>query len=297
MSGQRAVPSTIELLISDVDGTLVTSNKHLTPRSRFAARALAEAGIRFAITSSRPAIGLRMLIEPLHLTTPMGALNGGLIVAPDGLVPIEERILPVEVARRSIDYFAQNGIDVWLFDDHAWYARNPSGPYVEHEQRTIQASPVIVETFDRSGLIDNAYKIVGVSTDFERLAACEAELHALLGAEAAVARSQRYYLDITHPEANKGRVVAVLSRQLAIPQAAVACIGDGLNDIAMFEASALAVAMGNASPAVQQRADFVTLSNEDDGFAAAVERFILPRAPKPVSANEGNPLAPRPHPA
>ena len=92
---------------------------------------------------------------------------------------------------------------------------------------------------------------------------------------AFVVRSQPYYLDITHPLANKGVALSEIAKLLGIPLAEIAVIGDGGNDVAMFERSGLSIAMGNASPQVQQKADFVTDSNRDDGFAKAIEQFIL----------------------
>jgi hydroxymethylpyrimidine pyrophosphatase-like HAD family hydrolase len=138
---------------------------------------------------------------------------------------------------------------------------------------------VLVETFDNPRTIDRCYKIVGVSRDFDALAQCERDLSGELGASATVSRSQLYYLDITHPEANKGYAVRALSRLLSIPRHAIATIGDGRNDMAMFDASALAIAMGNADHEVKARAQFVTASNEEDGFASAVKQWVLPRAP------------------
>ena len=103
-------------------------------------------------------------------------------------------------------------------------------------------------------------------------------------AEASAARSQPYYLDVTHPDANKGTVVTTLSKFLSIPTAEIATIGDMPNDVLMFRKSGLSIAMGNASPEVQAQADLVTASYDDEGFAKAMERFILPSAPASLSA-------------
>jgi Cof subfamily protein (haloacid dehalogenase superfamily) len=289
----RLSPAGIRLLVSDVDGTLVTNDKLLTPRVQNAARAVEQAGIAFAITSSRPAFGMRMLIEPLQLETPIAAFNGGLIVSPDRLKPIEGNPVPVEVARRSIEFLAGKGVDIWIHTEKDWFALDAAGAYVDHEIRTIQTEPRIVASFDRPGVIDEAYKIVGVSTDFDLLARCERELAAELGAGATVARSQLYYLDVTHPLANKGHAVRRLSELLGIPTAAIATIGDGRNDIAMFAVAGLSIAMGNGDQQVQEAADYVSAGNEEDGFAVAVERWILPRAAGArgvaVPAREGSP--------
>jgi hydroxymethylpyrimidine pyrophosphatase-like HAD family hydrolase len=169
-------------------------------------------------------------------------------------------------------------VDIWLHTEKDWFALNSSGPYVDHEIRTIQTAPKVLASFDRPGVIDHAYKIVGVSKDFDFLARCERELAAALGTSATVARSQLYYLDVTHPLANKGHAVERLSQLLDVPISAIATIGDGRNDMAMFAVSGLAVAMGNADGEVQKATEFVSASNEEDGFALAVERWILPRA-------------------
>ena len=273
-----APPVPIALLISDVDGTLVTKEKELPPSSVQAVRALSDAGIAFAITSSRPSFGLRMLIAPLAIKTPIGAFNGGLIVSPHGLEPIEGNPLPADVARRSIAFLRRRGIDIWFDTDRDWLVLDRNGPYVDYEIRTIQSAPTEVATFDQAQTMNCCYKIVGVSRDFDALAQCERDLSVELGPSATVARSQRYYLDITHREANKGSVVRALSRLLSIPPQAIASIGDGRNDMPMFDASGLAIAMGNADEQVKARARFVAPSNEENGFASAVERWILPRA-------------------
>jgi Cof subfamily protein (haloacid dehalogenase superfamily) len=275
----QPVPDVVALLVSDVDGTLVTDNKQLMAPTMQAVRSLSEAGIAFAITSSRPPIGLRTLISSLAITTPVGAFNGGLIVSPEGLEPIEGNPLPADVARRAIAFLTRRRIDIWFDTDRDWLVRDRDGPYVDLEIRTIESAPVLVETFDQPRSIDRCYKIVGVSRDFAALAQCEHDLSGELGSSATVNRSQLYYLDITHPEANKGYMVRALSRLLSIPRHAIAAIGDGRNDIAMFDASGLAIAMGNADHEVKARAQFVTASNEEDGFASAVKQWVLPRAP------------------
>jgi len=273
-------PTKIAALISDVDGTLVTSDKRLTASAQSAAAALHAAGIVFAIISSRPPRGLGMLIEPLKLTTPVTGFNGGMIVAPGGAV-LEQHLIDPGVARRAVATMTAHGAQVWVFSGADWLVRDVSCPYLAHEQHTVQFPPTVVADF-ASGL-DSAAKIVGVSADFELLARCETETQKLLAGDASVARSQLYYLDVTHPLANKGAAVVALAGYFGIAPQAVATIGDGSNDMAMFERSGLSIAMGNASPEVKARAQFVTSSNEEDGFAAAIERFILNRAPATAS--------------
>ncbi len=273
MTPVRRFPSTrISAVVSDVDGTLVTDDKILTPRAQAAVVDLHARGIIFAIISSRPPRGLRMLLDPLEITTPISGFNGGVIATPD-LTVITEHLLSPAIARRAVDLLAAHAVDVWVFSGKDWLLRNSEGPYVGLEERTVGFPPTIVEDFGAS--LDAAAKIVGVSKDFALIAQRESDVRAALAGDAFVVRSQQYYLDITHPLANKGEALSDLAKLLAVPLAEIAVVGDGANDVAMFERSGLSIAMGNASPEVRRAADFVTDSNDEEGFANAIERFIL----------------------
>jgi hypothetical protein len=267
--------SKISLVLADVDGTLVTKEKVLTQRAAAAVKALQAAGIRFAITSGRPPRGMAMLIEPLALRTPVAGFNGGIFVKPDMTI-MEEHVLAADAARRALDVILHNGMDAWLYSGQDWLVRDPNAAHVAREQWTVKFAPTVVKTFD--DVLDSAVKIVGISDDLDLVARCEKDAQDALGAKASAARSQPYYLDITHPEANKGTVVKRLSTLLSIPTDEIATTGDMPNDVLMFRSSGLSIAMGNASPEVQAQANLVTDSYDDEGFAKAIERFVLPRA-------------------
>jgi len=267
--------SRISLVISDVDGTLITTDKVLTDRSRAAVSRLHARGIAFSIVSSRPPFGLRMLVEPLALRLPMGAYNGAALVAPD-LTVLEQRLLPPEVAREAMAVLRSFAVDIWIFTGDRWLVDDPHGAYIEREVQTIRVRPTVVEHLEDH--LDSVAKIVGACADFERLAACEPAVRQRLEDRASVVRSQPYYLDVTPAGTDKGVVVAELMQRLGVPTAEIAAIGDMENDVAMFRKSGFSIAMGNASPDVQHLAHAVTLSNDEDGFAEAVDRLILPRA-------------------
>jgi hypothetical protein len=266
--------SKISLVLADVDGTLVTAEKVLTPRAGAAVQALQAAGIAFAITSGRPPRGMAMLIDPLALRTPIAGFNGGIFVKPDMTI-MEEHVLAADVAKRAVDVILQNDMDVWVYSGKDWLIRDPHAPHVAREQWTVKFAPTVVSNFE--GVLGSAVKIVGVSDDRDLVARCEKAAQNALGNGASAARSQPYYLDVTHPEANKGTVATTLSKLLSIPAGEIATIGDMPNDVLMFRKSGLSIAMGNASPEVQAQADLVTDSYEDEGFAKAIERFILSR--------------------
>ena len=259
-------------MVSDVDGTLVTEDKFLTTRAQAAVTELRASGIPFSITSARPPRGLRMLIEPLGITTLLIGFNGGVVTTTDFSI-LTERLQSPEIARHAVGLLDANQVQVWVFSGQDWFVRDSGGPYVRKEEHTVAFGPTVVENFGST--LDAAAKIVGVSRDFGLLARCESDVRTALADSAFVARSHPYYLDVTHPLANKGTALTDVAKLLGVPLAEIAVIGDGGNDIAMFERSGLSIAMGNASPEVQHAADLVTDSNEEEGFANAIERFIL----------------------
>ncbi len=262
----------ISAFISDVDGTVMTHAKELTPRTCQAAAELKARGIPFAVISARPPRGMRMMVEPLGLTYPLAGFNGGQFTRPD-LTPIADHAIAPETAHRAHDLLAAKGVDVWVFDGSDWKVRDRNGVHVAHEKETIQYDPIVVKDFESALLA--AHKIVGVSDDHALLARVETEVQAALGTAATAARSQDYYLDVTHPLANKGVGVRRLAALMGVPMAEIAVIGDGGNDVAMFQECGLSIAMGNASDEVKKHARFVTGSNDEDGFADAVEKYVL----------------------
>ena len=143
MTAQPGKAHGIALVISDVDGTLVTTDKRLTAATVAAVRRLRAAGIGFSIASARPPVGLRGLAAELGLDLPMGAFNGASVVRPD-LTTIEERTIPEPAAREALDRMLAEGLDVWVFARGAWYLRDPHGPYTDLERRTIGAEPRVV---------------------------------------------------------------------------------------------------------------------------------------------------------
>jgi Cof subfamily protein (haloacid dehalogenase superfamily) len=263
----------ISLLLADVDGTLVTEQKVLTDRARAAVLALHDRGIRFAITSGRPPRGMAMLIDPLQLSTPIAGFNGGVFTNPD-LSVIETRCLAPEIARRALDIIGRHKMDAWLYTGTDWQILKKDAPHVAREAWTVKFEPTVVGRYS-DGDLDQAVKIVGVSDDHALVAKCETDVSSALGNHASAKRSQPYYLDITHPEANKGAVVDALVKRFGVAAAEIATIGDMPNDVLMFKRSGFSIAMGNASDEVKSQASAVTDSYNDEGFAKAVERHLL----------------------
>jgi Cof subfamily protein (haloacid dehalogenase superfamily)/HAD superfamily hydrolase (TIGR01509 family) len=268
---------TIKLIIADVDGTLLTHDKVLTQGTRDAVSRLRDAGVDFSITSGRPPRGMAKLVEPLGINAPIAAFNGGVYIKPDTTTVLAQRSIAPAAAAEIVDYLLKEGLDVWVYRGTDWYLRNPDAFRVAREKSNVGFDPIVIRDLDDA--LDAAIKIVGVSEDRALVARSETELSKRLGTHASAARSTPFYVDVTHPEANKGMVARQASRLLGIPLAQIATIGDMPNDIHMLSIAGLGIAMGNANAEVKQAARHVTTSNDDEGFAHAVDTFILGQPP------------------
>ena len=266
----------IKLFLADVDGTLVTEQKELTPRAIKAVERLRAANIAFGITSGRPPRGMKMLVEPLKLDGLLAGFNGGAYVNPD-LSVVESHTLDPVAARKTLELILDHKIDAWVYTAEDWLLRDDKAPHVAREEHTVQFPPKTVADFGDA--LDHAVKIVGISDDLDLVQRCEADAQSALGDTVSAARSQPYYLDVTHPQANKGDVVLYLAKRLGIAPHEIATIGDQPNDTLMFRKSGMSIAMGNASDAVKKLAMHTTASYNDEGFAKAIEQFVFGDTP------------------
>lgn len=270
----------ISLVVSDVDATLITPEHEITPRAANAVRELRKRGIVFTIASSRPPRGLYDFAEQLNLTEPFAAFNGGVIQKPNGETLLKHT-LSRDICQSAFEITEKLGIGLWLYCDHDWHVDKIT-PFVEREQNTI-GFPATVEK-DLKNIFGTAAKLVMVG-DPALIARAEPVALAQFGGEVSATKSKPRFLDITAKEAHKGTVVTELAAVMGIPTAEVAVIGDGLNDVLMFERAGFSIAMGQASDEVKAAASVVTKSNTEEGFAKALEQFIL-RNPSPVKEFE-----------
>ncbi|GBQ15510.1 Cof-type HAD-IIB family hydrolase [Swaminathania salitolerans] len=268
--------SRIRLVVSDIDGTLLGPDKTLSAGTIEAARLLKASGIALCLVSSRSARGMIRYHRELGLETPFGALNGGAIVSADDEI-LSHLVLPEPCVASACDVLSVHAIDTWLFRDHDWLVRDPGTPYVAHESKVVGLAPTVVPDF--SACLGGVGKIMAASSNAALLARMEIEIGAMLRGEASVHRSSEYYLDITHRDANKGFAARELAARLGVSMEEVACIGDMSNDVPMLDCAGLGIAMGNASAEVRAHAHVTTGRNDAEGWAEAMHRYVLPRAP------------------
>jgi len=265
-------PKHVALVISDVDGTLLDEKKRLSPGAPAAVQRLYAAGIRFSLASARPPRMVRELIDALKVREPFACFNGAVVVGKDEKILREYPMQPSD-AQMVADWIRGHGFELWVWTNNDWLVTSTAGPHVAHHIEGMGRQPTLLTTRDISHL--DVLKLVGVSDDYDALAAAEKEFAAKGMSTISATRSSPYYLDVTASGANKGAVVLALSEVLGIPCDKIATIGDMITDTLMFRKSGVSIAMGNAFDDVKALATYTTKSNEEDGFAYAMDTFIL----------------------
>lgn len=278
----------IRMVVADVDGTLLRDDKTLSPATVAAVTALHEAGIVFTLASARPPLGLRSLAQQLRITEVMAAFNGAALVAPTmGIMTWSE--LSSRVVQPVANLLEDNGLDMWAYCGLDWFVQYQAlgSSRVNWETECVGFAPQV--TGNWSELPRRPLKLVGVSEDPAAVEAARDAIGVRLRTAVSAATSTPFYLDITAPGNDKGTAVQELAALNGIRLSEIAVIGDGHVDIPMFltagprnpdtglvtEKIGLSIAMGNAPDAVKMLADVATASNQDDGFAEAVRKYIL----------------------
>jgi len=264
----------IQFVLSDMDGTLLMPDHSLSPAVIEAVAQLRAAGVQFTLASSRPPRAMRQQIQTLGIDLPTAAFNGGVLINADGS-ELQSHWVDREAVDICLALFAEHKLDVWVFADDQWLARDREAHYFAKELHALGYEPLIVDDF--APYLDRVHKMVATSDNFPLLIDLEQRLQGPLHGKAIAARSQQYYLDITAVLANKGEALATLAGRLGIDLANTAVLGDGGNDVAMFKRAGFSVAMGQGEQVVRDQADAVTASNAADGVAQAIHELILPR--------------------
>jgi Cof subfamily protein (haloacid dehalogenase superfamily) len=263
-------PSPIALVISDIDGTLITSNHEVTEATKAAAAKLYERGIELSLASSRPPRSIVPLADALKLSGPFAAFNGALVVKRNGEVLARSVISPETIAgvKAIADHF---GIAVWLYDDADWWAPWRDA-FVDREEHTSGFGPRIDGYAERITRDANKLTVVGKP---ELVAQAEQQVLRDLGEQVSASKSKPRFLDVTSYGIHKGTVVVRLAELLNIPAQRVAVIGDGPNDVEMFKQAGISIAMGQGVDEVKEAANYLTTSNDDEGWARGIEQYVL----------------------
>lgn len=264
-----------KLIAMDLDGTLNNDDKQITPRTRAALMDAQAKGIRLALASARPSPGLFRERDVLRLQDHQGILmsyNGGRIVNAADSKVLFETCMDIQETKHVLRVLETLPVTPILDDGVRFYVTDKGGYKVEYECWNNRMDCMEVENL-ADFLHFSPIKIL-MSVDPKKIEAVQAQIAALLPENLTVSKSAAFYLEVMPKTINKGQGIRDICRVLNIAPAEVIAFGDAQNDIPMLKAAGISIAMGNASADVQKAADRITLSNNDDGIAAALESLL-----------------------
>lgn len=265
-----------KMIVLDLDGTLTNRDKEITPHTK---RVLLEAqrkGKIVALASGRSSFGVLPLAEELELERYGGyilSFNGGIIIDCKSGNVVFQKELPVDVNRKIVALSAEHRVNLMTYQQDLLITNNPDCEYVQMEARINHLK--IKQVDDMASYVDFAVPKMIMTDDGDYLATVEGKVKAALGRNLSVYRSEPFFLEILPKGIDKAQCLTQLLEKIGIQREEIIACGDGYNDLTMIQYAGLGVAMENAVLPVRSAADFVTYSNNDDGVAHVVEKFLL----------------------
>lgn len=273
----------VKLIALDMDGTVFTDQKTVTPRTLAAIRAALDRGIVVVPASGRTLGTLPPQILSIPGIRYVITCNGARVTDQRSGQVVSRRLIPLETALELTDALSSRRCVVEAsIDDQLYLSRRDA------ELELACVSPALRPFMAalRTEIDDLRSFLAGQTLDAEKMLAfmpddeAAAQVRRLLEgrSDLDVSFSVKNNLEINAAGASKGSALAALAEHLRIPREAVMACGDSGNDVSMLEYAGFSVAMGNAVPELKALADAVTLTNNEDGVAAAIERYVLPNA-------------------
>lgn len=265
-----------QILVLDLDGTLTNHDKVITPKTKDALMKMQKLGKRIVLASGRPTYGVMPLAEELELSVYGGFIlsyNGGVILDCRSGETLFSRYLPVETNAQIIDLAKEQGVNILTYEGEKILTPDDTCPYVAKEAAINKLK--IEKTEDMKSYVTFPVPKFLMLDDGDYLALVEAKVKAKLGKPFSIYRSEPYFLEIMPRGIDKAQSLERLLELIGLQKEQMAACGDGYNDLSMIQYAGLGVAMENAVLPIKNAADYITYSNNDDGIAHVVEKFMI----------------------
>jgi Cof subfamily protein (haloacid dehalogenase superfamily) len=265
-----------KLIALDMDGTLLTTDKKVSQRTEAAIKAAEAKGVKVVLASGRPLIGINRYLEELELIKGEDyvlSFNGGLVLN----TKTEEIVSKVSLKGSDLKYIYEISRELNI-NIHAFSAKDglitpKNSQYTEHEAE-INGIDINIKNFNEVDDNEDIIKVMMIDPQ-EILDPAIERLPKEVYDKYSVFKSSPFFLEFTHKEVDKGLGLKRLGEYLGIKKEEIIACGDAGNDLSMVKYAGLGVAMDNAVPEVKEAADYITASNDEDGIAKVIEKFIL----------------------
>lgn len=261
-----------KLIAADIDGTLVNNKREITPKTKRKIHEAIERGVIFAISSGRPVQGVQLITRQLEVDIPVITYNGAMVITGESRKIIYSCPMKDEDVRQVEKLGKERNTTIAIWADNELYVNRIDERAANYGQLS-GTEAILYDNVEK--LIDKGVSKILWYDEVERINAFQKELKNILNPTINCHTSQPFFLEFVDVDASKAIALEKLGEYYGISREEMIAVGDGFNDLSMIEYAGLGVAMENAPPEIKQAADFVTLSNENDGVAYVIDKFIL----------------------
>lgn len=265
-----------QIIVLDLDGTLTNSQKEITPKTKEALMQIQKEGKKVVLASGRPTPGVQPLADELKLQDYGGyilSFNGARIINCMTREVVYNKTVPMEYVPTLYDYAVKKNLGILSYTDSGIILGNGTNEYTKTEAKINHLPMKEVHNFvEYIDFPENKFLMTGAP---EQIFATQKELRKQFGGRLNIFRSEPFFLEIMPPMVDKAYSLGKLLEFLGEDKSRMICCGDGFNDLSMIQFAGLGVAMANAQKEVKEAADFITYSNDEDGVAQVVEKFML----------------------
>lgn len=263
-----------KLIAIDIDDTLINDEKEVTSATQQALEQAVAQNVVVTLATGRAYASAQAIARQTGLNVPIITYQGALVKNLLDEQVLYERYVPVEAATKLFEYCIRHNLHLQTYIDDKLYSREDNDKIKEYT--ALNRTPYYVEP-DFKKLVDLPTPKMLIIDEPAFLDELAPKLRELLGDQVHITKSKPNFLEIMHHEGTKGHALRFLAAHFGCSLADCIAIGDSWNDHEMLEAAGLGVAMGNAIPALKEIADYITLSNNEDGVKHVIEKFVLGR--------------------
>ena len=261
-----------KLIAIDLDGTLLTDELKITPDTVAAIQKVVESGVVVTIATGRMFPSAKQFAQQLGINVPLITYQGAIIKDVNEKEVMYERLVTPTIAQKLVEIASEKNVHIQVYQDDILYVTSDNDK-IQAYAREADVSYTIVPNL--SDLAKKGFTKILFIEEPNVLDTLQVELRALFGTEAHIVKSKTTYLEVTHPEANKGSALLHLANELGIHRSEIIGLGDNHNDLDLIATAGLGIAMGNAVKELKDIADYVTLTNNEEGVLHAIEKFVL----------------------
>lgn len=261
-----------KMIAIDLDDTLLTDQLIISRGTIEAIQKAVDLGIVVTLATGRMYFSAKRIARNLDLNVPLITYQGAWVKEAKGENVLYERLIEPDIAQQLIDFAKYEDLHLQVYQEDTLYSSTENELLQQYAQDVNV--PYVIEP-DLGKLAGRGFTKALFIDAPDYLDKVQGELRSLFGPTAHVTKSKPFYLEVTHPEANKGLALLHLAERLEIDPSEIIGIGDSYNDLDLIKSAGLGVAMGNAVDELKEHADYVTFSNNEDGVRHVIEKFIF----------------------